>query len=82
MYFRVQLKMKKPTLCCHFTYGKLGKVNLLVKWGMVDFKGMILKWGGGWLIPCYGLCVTTWQILVKFEGSCRSLKNFAPLGME
>ena len=49
MYFRMNLKMKNPTLCCCFTcmkfielnftelhfcqYGKLGMTNLLVRWG-------------------------------------------------
>ena len=41
MYFRVNLKLKKPTLCCLtwivfieliFTNRKLGMDNLLVKW--------------------------------------------------
>ena len=55
MYFRVNLKMKKPTLCCCFTWivfiefnftvaflliRKTWEDDLLIIWGMVDFK----KW--------------------------------------
>ena len=57
MHFRVNLKMKQPTLCCCFMrivfielnftvafllIGKLGMADLSVRWGMGDFK----KWGG------------------------------------
>ena len=59
MYFRVNLKMKKPTLCCCFTWIVFIELNftvtfLLIRktwddqfaskvWGMGDFK----KWGRG-----------------------------------
>ena len=79
MYFRVNLKMKKPTLCCCFTWIVFIELNFTVAFllirktwddrfagkegGMVNFKkwedpsngGMILKLGGLWLIPLYGL---------------------------
>ena len=57
MYFRVNLKMKKPTLCCCFTWIVFIELNftvafLLIRktwddqfvgkvWGIGDFK----KWG-------------------------------------
>ena len=56
MYFRMNLKMKKRTLCCCFTWivfiklnftvalwliRKTWMINLPVRWGMGDFK----KWG-------------------------------------
>ena len=56
VYFRMNLKMKKPTLCCCFTWivfiklnftvalwliRKTWMINLPVRWGMGDFK----KWG-------------------------------------
>ena len=56
MYFRVNLQMNKPTLCCCFTWIVFLKLNFIValllirktwmidlpiRWGMGDFK----KWG-------------------------------------
>ena len=69
MYFRVNLKMKKPTICCCFTLivfielrkswddrfaGKMeGGWEILRNWGILVMGGMILKWGR--LIPFYEL---------------------------
>ena len=42
MYFRVNLKMKKPTLCCCFTWIVFIELNFTV--GMADFP----LWWGNW----------------------------------
>ena len=50
MYFRVNLKMKKPTICCCFTRIVFLKLNLIVallsirKTWMIDLP---VRWGDG-----------------------------------
>ena len=54
MYFRVNLKMKKPTLCCGFTWMKFIQLNFKVAflltrktWDEVGGWGILRNRGGG-----------------------------------
>ena len=68
MYFRVNLKMEKPTLCCCFTWIVFIELNFTVVFlllrddrftGKVGGMGDLKKWGdpsngGGWMIQKWG----------------------------
>ena len=49
MYFRVNLKMKKPTLCCRFTW--IVFVELIIT-GLIPLYGLCARPGLG-TQPCY-----------------------------
>ena len=51
MYFRVNLKMKKPTLCCCFTWIVFIELNFTVAFLLIRktwydrFTGKVERWG-------------------------------------
>ena len=50
IYFRVNLKMKKPTLCCCFTWIVFIELNFTVAFLLIRKLGMMdlpVRWGDG-----------------------------------
>ena len=63
MYFRVNLKMKKPTLCCCFTWIVFIEINFTVAVGMTDLP---VRWGGSGILrnggdPSNGGMIWKWS---------------------
>ena len=54
MYFRVNRKMKKPTLCCCFTWIVFIEINFTVAVGMTDLP---VRWGDQEFLEMEGILV-------------------------
>ena len=64
MYFRVNLKMKKPTLCCYFTWIVFIELNLTIAFLLIRKswdEQFASKKGGRWILR-------NGEILVMGEG--------------
>ena len=60
MYFRVNLKMKKPTLCCHFTWIVFIELNLTIAFLLIRKswdEQFASKKGGRWILRKGGILV-------------------------
>ena len=60
MYFRVNLKMKKPTLCCYFTWIVFTELNLTIAFLLIRKswdEQFASKKGGRWILRNGGILV-------------------------
>ena len=70
MYFRVNLKMKKPTLCCCFTWIVFIELNFTVAFMLIrktwdeGFAGKV----GGWGILRNGAILIIGGMILKWGG--------------
>ena len=76
IYFRVNLKMKKPTLCCRFTWIVFIKLNFTVALSLIRKTWMTdlpVRWGGwgilrNWGGPSNGGMILKWGRLIPLYG--------------